>query len=376
MSLSRSILIKSIVKPFYQRHAGLLVMVFVLMFGVVNILDRAKFTDYHFFLIKGLLTNPFLFLLVLLLWLLYIKKTEQFTINTLKSPEYSFLHLLSILEKKKLFFLLIEMQSLLLLPVLIYAAIIIPTGIYLHAYMGCLIIVIFLIAGITISARIYLTTILNPGKSIPARSILSLNLKSMPYWSFFIRFIAENKKLLFAGIKIYSCVILYEMIRNQTRIVYDLRMIFIFYSLGLLGHGLLIYQLRDMEESRLAFYRTIPRSLLNRFMQYGMLYFILLIPEFITIASLTPAYLLARDSILFITFSFTLVLFLNSLLFIQLFRSKDYLKIILCLFFLIYFCVLSKTIAWLCIGLYFSSMVIFITGYYRFEKNKLLSHQS
>ncbi len=376
MTISRSILVRSFVKPFYQRHAGLFVMVFVLMFGIVNILDRAKFTDYHFFLIKGLLTNPFLFVLVLFLWLLYIKKTEQFTLNTLLSPEYSFLHILSVLEQKKLYYLMTGMQSLLLLPVLIYAAIIIPTGIYLHAYTGCLIIVIYLAAGILISARIYVTAILKPGKPIRFGSILSLNLKSMPYWSFFIRFIAENKKLLFAGIKIYSCVILYEMIRNQTRIVYDLRMILIFYSLGLLGHGLLIYQLREMEETRLSFYRTIPLSLLKRFMQYGMLYFILLIPEFVTIAALTPAYLHAGDAILFITFSFTLVLFLNSLLFIQIFRSKDYFKIILCVFFLIYFCVLSKTVGWFCFGLFLSSILIFVIGYYQFEKKKLLSHQA
>ena len=375
MSITRSILIKSIVKPFYQRHAGLLIMIFVLMFGIVNILDRAKFTDYHFFLIKGLLSNPFLFVLVLILWLLYIKKTEQFTINTLQSPEYSFLHLLSVLNKKSLYSLLMGMQALLLLPVLVYASIIIPTGIYLRAYAGCLIILIFLFFTMLISARIYLNSIFNPGKTIPGKNILSRNLKNMPYWSFLIRFTAKDKKLLFVGIKIYSCVILYEMIRNQTRIVYDLRMILIFYSLGLLGHGLLIYQLREMEETRLAFYRTIPRSLLNRFMQYGMVYFIFLIPEFITITLLIPAYLHSADAILFISFSFTLVLFLNFLLFIQLFRSKDYLKIVLCLFFLIYFCVLSGSVAWLCIGLLLSSILIFITRYYQFEKKQLLLPQ-
>jgi hypothetical protein len=373
MSISRSILIKSIVKPFYQRHAGLFVMVFVLMFGIVSILHGAKFTDYHFFLIKGILNNPFLFALVLILWLLYIKKTEQFTLNTLRRREYTFLHLLSVTEKKKLYSLLIGMQFLLIIPVLLYVAIMLPTGIYLHAFMGCIIIVIFLITGVIASSRAYMNAILNPEELTTLKRVVCLNLKSMPYWSFFIRFITKEKKLLFAGIKIYSCVVLYEMIVNQTRILYDLRMILIFYSLGLLGHGLLIYQLRDMEESRLVFYRTIPRSLINRFGQYGMICLILLIPEFITIAYLTPVYLHTGDAVLFMFFSFTLILFLNCLLFIQLFRSKDYLKIILCLFFLIYFCVLSSSVGWLCISLFISSFVIFFTRYYRFERKGMLS---
>src|ERR1700730_5977805 len=98
MSISRTLLIKTIVKPFYRQHAGLFVFLFTIMFGVVSVIDGAKFTDYHFFLIQGMMRNAFFFLLVLLLWFLYTKKSEQFVINILMRPDYSFLNTLSLLD--------------------------------------------------------------------------------------------------------------------------------------------------------------------------------------------------------------------------------------------------------------------------------------
>jgi hypothetical protein len=192
--------------------------------------------------------------------------------------------------------------------------------------------------------------------------------RESPYWSLFIRYIGRNKKLLFAGIKIYSCTVLFGMVINQTRIEYDLSMILLFFSLGILGHGLLIHQLRDLEETRFTFYRAAPLSLSRRFTQYSLIYLILLIPEIITLGLLTPYYLHYQDAVVFVLFSYSLLLFLNSLLFIRFFRMKDYLKIILCIFLLIYFCILTVSIPWLCIFLFLSSIVIFFGHYYQFER--------
>jgi hypothetical protein len=146
-------------------------------------------------------------------------------------------------------------------------------------------------------------------------------------------------------------------------------MILLFFSLGILGHGLLIYQLRNLEETRLAFYRTIPRSLMNRFLQYALVYLILLIPEFITLLIVTPGYLFYKDAVLFILLGYGLLLFLNSLLFIQFFRINDYLKIILCIFLTIYICILTSSLPFLCAFLLVSSVVIFLSRYYLFERS-------
>ena len=369
MSIIRRILVKTFVKPFYRQHAGLFAFLFILMFGVVGVIDGAKFTDYHFALIQGMLKNPFLFLLVLFLWLLYAKKTEQFIVNILRRPDFSFLQMLSRLESKTLFWLLVGVQLQLFIPIILYILIILVTGIYLHAYLSCLIIGFYFISLCLINARWYLFVIQNPGRSLQSTTgNLFFKKWEPPYWSLFTRYIGRDKKLIFSGIKIYSCTVLYLMVINQTRVEYDLRMIILFFSLGILGHGLIIHQLRDMEESRLTFYRTVPRSLSKRFIQYAILYFILLLPEIVTIVLLTPYYLHYSDAVLFILFSYSVLMFLNSLLFIQFFKMKDYLKIILCIFLIIYICILLGSLSWLCMVLLLSSLAIFYGRYYQFER--------
>jgi hypothetical protein len=372
MSISRTILIKSFVKPFYRQHAGLFVFLFTLMFGVVSVIDGAKFTDYHFFLIQGMLENHFLFALVLLLWILYAKKTEQFIVNVLRSPDYSFLNTLSLLEGKKLYCLLLWIQFLLLLPIVLYACIIFVAGCYLHEYTKCLFILLYIISICLICGGWYLYIIQNPGKSIfKVSGKLSFVPQETPYWSLIIRYIAIEKKILFSAIKIYSCSVLCLMVINQTRINYDLRMIILFFSLGIWGHGLLIHQIRDLEETRLAFYRTVPQSLFKRFEQYAILYFLILLPEFITIVFLTPLFLHYKDAIVIVLLSYNILLFLNSLLFIQFFKMIDYLKIILCIFFVEYFSVLTGTALLLCALFFIFSISTFILSYYRFERKRI-----
>jgi len=369
MSIIRTILIKSIVKPFYRQHAGLFVFLFVILFGAVGVVDGAGIFEYHYSLIRGLLMNPFLFLLVLFLWLLYAKKTEQFIVSILARPEFSFLQTLLLLDRKVIFRRMLWVQFLLFIPILLYAFIIFSAAIYLHVYVSGWIILLYPLSVCLISARWYLFIMENPGRAARSADVGFSFIKwETPYWSIFLRYIGRNKKLLFAGIKIYNCTLLFGMVSNRTGTAYDLGMILLFFSLGILGHGLLIHQMRELEETRLAYYRTVPVSLVKRFLQYGILYFILLTPEFITIAFLTPYFLHLTEALLFALFSFSMLLFLNSLLFIQFFNIKDYLKIILCIFFLIYFSVLTASLFLLCILFFISSITIFFRRYYLFAR--------
>jgi hypothetical protein len=265
--------------------------------------------------------------------------------------------------------MLLMVQILIFLPVIVYAIIIFITGAYLKAYTACGVLMLYLVSICLLSARWYLFHVQNPGQ-FPKIKKGKLNLMSSDahYWKLFIRYIGLNKKLLFSGIKLFSCGILYGMLKNQTGTDYELNMIILFFSLGILGHGLLIHQIRDLEETRLTFYRTIPVSLFNRFMQYAAFYLILLLPEISTIAVLTPYHLHYPDALLFIFFSFSLLLFLHSLLFIQFFPMKTYLKIILCLYLIIYCSVLTSSFVLFCIFSLLSSGLIFRGRYYKYER--------
>jgi hypothetical protein len=369
MSISRTILVKSFVKPFYRQHAGLFVFLFTVMFGVVSVLDGAKFTDYHFYLIKGMMTNQYFLMLVLLLWLLYVKKTEQFVVTTICRPEYAFLNILATQKRRRLFRQMIWIQFVLILPIILYACIVIVTGCYIHEYINSFIILIYLISVCLICAGWYLFIFYNPGKTVydVSGKIIFKKVKT-PYWSFFVRYTILNKKLLLAGIKIYSCSVLYFMVVRQSRVDCDLRMILLFFSLGILGHGILIHQLRNLEESQMSFYRTLPISLIKRFAQYSLFYFFILLPELFTIIYLTPQYLHVGDAVTFIFLSYAVLLFLNSVLFIKYFRMIDYLKIILCIFFVEYFFVLMNLPLLLSVLFFLCAIYLFVFRYYRFER--------
>jgi|SRR5450432_35746 hypothetical protein len=164
MRITRSVLLKSIIKPFYRRHAGLFAFLFVILFGVVAVLNGAKFINYHLFLIPGLLQNPFLYLLVSFIWLLYAMNAEQFISNILRSPDHSFLKILVLLNSRKLYLMLIWIQFLLLLPIVLFLLLIFAVGIYLHVYSGCIFILLYFILLVLFYARWQQYKIQNPGK--------------------------------------------------------------------------------------------------------------------------------------------------------------------------------------------------------------------
>ncbi len=364
-----AILIRLFVKPFYRQQAGFFTFLFIILFGAVGRVDGAGLFDFHFSLIQGMLKNPIAFLLILLLWLMYTKKCEQFLINTMRKPEYSFLQMFAQINSVKLYFLLAMVQVLFFLPIIMYAIIICLTGIYLHAYVAGGILMFYLISLCLLSARWYLYHIQNPGlfEEIKTGKIF-VRSSETSYWNFFFRYIGRYKKLLFTGIKIFSCGILYGMLVNQTGTQDEWDMIILFFSVGILGHGLLIHQIRDLEETRLKFYRSIPVSLFKRFSQYATFYLILLLPEIVTIILLTPKHLKYTDALLFVFFSYSMLLFLHSLLFIQFFPMKVYLKIILGLYLIIYCSILLSSFFWLCVFLFLSSLVIYRGRYYRYER--------
>ena len=122
-----------------------------------------------------------------------------------------------------------------------------------------------------------------------------------------------------------------------------------------------------MEEFSLRFYRGLPVSLSSRMMQYLSLCLILLIPEIIIIALMTPVHLDYAHALLLIFFGWGILILLNSLLFIRLFNPFAYLKIISGIYLMVFIAVLTGIIIPCTICLFLISLYIFYQNYYRFE---------
>ena len=355
---------KSLVRQFYVQNAGFFLFIFLVFFGVVA---PSQQPAYHYALIRGILAAPAMLILVLAAWLWYAFKCSRWIIGRLQNGDHIFLRILPALGKTNLFFLLFRIQVVLYLPVLGYAFTIIGVALYQKSWIAAIIIVVFNMLICVIAAVSYLHELFHPGSLFKIRTVGVMRQRSPTYWSILLRNILTSQKALLLGIKLYGCVMLYFLLGFEVSTHYDIRMPFLAYAIGLFGHGLLIYQLREMESQRLLFYRGMPVSLLHRWLQYGILYLLVMLPEIITLGWLMPHYIQLSDAIGFVLAGYTTLLLLNSCLFIASLTKRDFLKLVFVLFGILYLGVLSDHLIFLSAAFFATAGGLFFRGYCRWE---------
>ncbi|MFT4153561.1 hypothetical protein [Parafilimonas sp.] len=368
MTAAFKILSRSLVKRFYKENAGLFVFVFTMMFFIVSKVDGAGLYEYHYSLVTGMLRSKVFLLLVFFLWFLYTRKYAVFISGAISSPYYSFFNLYNQLNIAHRFRLFFATGILLLLPVILYSIFICFVGFQQHLYwpvglsMGYLLLLCCLTAG----WHIHLLDNANKTANPAVRKKRSLPVLSAYYFTL-LRFVAGKQINIWTGIKVFTCGVLYLTARNNNTIDRDLSMPYLFYSLGILANGILIFRVRIFEESYLSFYRMLPVSLERRLLQYALFYFFLLIPECITVSALTPAHLNSIDAINFILSGFSLLLLMHSFSFLKNFSIKDYIALLFVIFLIEYILLITLAPCYMYIIFFIMAIIIFYSRYYKFE---------
>ena len=337
------------------------------MVAAVGRANEVGLLEYHFTLIRAMLTDGKFLAFVLIMWLMYALKCEQFIMDKLQGKDYAFVFILNIKKTAFVFARMLQVQLMLLLPVILYGLICIWIGIMHQWYMNTVIIVLFMVA-ISLTGAWRYERLIRKNGITRFRSLLTINFpfpKGL-YTHFIFRYIFTRRKILFLTIKIFSCLFLFGMLLNHAKDDTDMRMFLLFYSFGLIGHGVLIYKIRQMEEAGLSFYRGLPVSLSSRMIQYALLYLIFLVPEIIIIMLMTPGHLNPAHALLLIFFGWGILLLLNSILFIRLMKPFDYLKIVSGIYLMIFIAVLTGLTVPFAICLFLISIYLFSHYYYRF----------
>lgn len=363
------ILFQSFVKTFYTENAGTFVFVFTMMFCIVSKVDGAGLYEYHYSLATGMLKSNVLLFLVLFIWFLYVRKCFVFVSDVITNPHYSFLQVYNQLNKNKRLRLFFIIEVLLLMPILLYVLFISFVGFKQRLYLPVLSAIIYLLLLCVIATSLHVQQLDNLNKrfKLPFLKITEKLKLSSSYQFTLIRFVVIRQMNIWIGIKIFTCGILYLIARNNNAVDHDLSMAFLFYSFGILANGVLIFRIRVFEEIYLSFYRTLPISLINRFLQYSLLYFIFLIPEFITTLTLMPVHIPFKDAGNFILYGFSLSLLMNSLTFLENFKMKEYVVLLLATFCIE--CIFLMTVGFVFLYLTFFTLAItiFFKRYYKFE---------
>jgi hypothetical protein len=324
--------------------------------------------EYHFTLIKAMLTDYKFLAFVLIAWLVYGLKCEQFIADKLQGKNYAFISVLNTRTSSFVFVRMLQVQVMFFLPVILYAAICVWIGITHQWYANTVIIILFLLIVCLTGAWRYDRLIRKYGTMRTVSSVkMGLPFSKGHYIRFLLQYIGDRRKMLFLGIKIFSCLIVFGMLLNRAKEESDMSMFLLFYSFGLMGHGILIYKIRQMEEFNLGFYRGLPVSLSSRLIQYAVLYLVLLIPEIIIILLMTPVHLDFVNAFRLIFFGWGILILLNSLLFIGLFKPFSYLKIVSGIYFLVFLAILTGLTVPFTICLFLMSMYLFSQNYYLFE---------
>lgn len=370
MSIQRSLLFKSLVLSFYKQYAALFCFVYFIMFLSVGRANGVGLLEYHYALIKGVLTTYTFLLFVFVLWLAYALRCVHFIVATFHKPAFSFLYLAAQMRAGKLYGLLLQVQLILFLPVLSYLAIMIGVGYRAHWYLTTNLCIVYTLLICIVSAGWYLYLLRNPGAAV-----LRIRLKQPAfmqrrlYTGFLLRFVIEKNKLVLLAIKAYNCLTLYLMLNDRDPVRDDdIRMVVLFFTMGMLGHSILIHRVKEMENTGLSFYRSLPISLNRRLAQYAGFYLLLFVPELLTILTRLPVFITFTEAAFFIAFGFGILLLLNSFQLFNYKNLKDSLANVVQLLF-------AVIVAMICRQLYvlpflFTALAIgiFYTRYYLYER--------
>ena len=370
MNTPANLFFQSFVKPFYKENAGALVFVFTMMFCIVSTMDGAGMFAYHYSLVTSMLTSPVVFGIVLLLWFLYARKCAMFVSGVMQSPHFAFLHIMNCLSKPRRFWLFLIVELWLLMPILSYSLFILYVGLHQQLYLPVVLVALYLLLLCLVSAIWHIHILQNPSVtgSFSWRKVTGRLAYLSSYPAILVSFIAQKQKAIWIGVKLYTCGVLYLIARNNSAASYDTLMAFLFFNFGIYANGVLVYLVREFEETYLSFYRGLPQSSLQRLGHYVLVYFILLIPEFITILLLTPVHLHYKDAVSFSLCAYSLLLLMNSILFLADFSTKEYAVILLGVFCVQYI-LLPAGYSFLFPSFFFAAIVLFLWRYHHFERN-------
>jgi len=345
---------KVLVARFYERNGGLFFVVFYLMFGIV---ESSQIVSYHQSLIYATLTSVVFKLMVFGVWLLYTLKCIQFIAEQLRQAQNQFVFQLALLNRSQLFIQSVQLVLLLHLPVLAYTFFIIALGLQSQNYLSVTSIIVFQSALYLASARWLVYRIQTQHEFRFMLELPRITWKwPKPLPLFYLGYLTTQLPTVFFFSKVFSLFCIFGFLQIPVD-HYEVRVAILGLLFGLASHSVVVFELRKMEERFLIFMRTLPISLLNRFLYLAITFAILLAPEIIMLA-INHVHWIDLIGIYLFAVGFLLLCHM------QLFKKLDnekYLQWMLGLFLISFMLVLFK--------IYWVELIwLWLLGYYYFSK--------
>ncbi len=348
------LLLKTVVRKFYERHAGLFLFIFFLMFGIV---ESTHIVYFHLSLITGMINSTLFLLIVLLLWSLYVAKCSLFVSGYFDDTRNSFLLELNRLDHKKRIGWLFYILTLAFIPVISYSVIIIGLAVNQKKYWIAAIIVLFHLIALLIASLLLERKINSLKPSTIRWPALWLNWP-LPFPVFYLSSLLHKNKMALFFSKAFSFFAMIGFM-NIPLDHYDYRTALMGLLFGLAAHAVIVFEFRKLEDQYLVFTRQLPLSLLTRFIYLTSIYAMILLPELVLVM-VNPIKIIDGLTIYFAGISF--LVFCHCSLFKGQLNMDKHIQTVTILFLVGFGLVLFKLAVQ-------AALLLFLLAYFRLNKN-------
>ena len=354
------LLFRTIGISFYQQHVGLFLVAAYLLFGMIQ---GYQLIEFHLSLLISICSSAINSLLTLAFWLLYALKCLLFIKQQLNLAEYQFTMLTTTLNKGKQMKLWINVYCLLMLPLLIYAGLMVATMVKHQYYFG-LIAIIGLLLLIALAASYTFYTSNYTFK--PTRNLINLPKFKLPkpFWTWPLFYLFQQQVILLLVCKLVSILFFKAILWVFTDVGPDIRVYLTALLTVVLSHAMLIYHLLKFDASYQSFAKSLPISAVKRLYGWLALFLLLLLPEFGMLFWLTHFNIVVL--LYGILFSLSGLLLMQSLIYILKADMESYFKYLLFFFFISMTAILA--------GYYFLfslAILAIAVAFYLFRFNKM-----
>jgi hypothetical protein len=289
MKPTTHVLVKLFAYRFYKAHSGLLLFFFVtvvISFFFVNVLNETHLTEedrirHNLLLTLTFIESPTFTLFIFAAWLIFMIKSWSYTADQLRLPQHQFLfYSLNAQSKKQRFSQWSAVQTIIALPLAIYALFALTIGlIYGHYLIPVIIlcyIAILVVTGAAVCIRLDNTFI--DHNTVP----WTMNITRpwpKPFFTLPLYHLLHRQKITLLITKLLSASLLAAGVFLLPENMTDSRVIGIL-ALGIATvHAFIVYQAYTFSNTYLIFWRNFPHTNTRRLALTIMTFLVLVLPE-------------------------------------------------------------------------------------------------
>lgn len=274
MSAVITILNKVFVREFYRANATFFLLVIGLAGGFMRSQDHIALAEFQ-------VSSPFLLLIAVSVWVLYVFKITTFNSKLLKRSENEFVFYAAILPLRQHFTLLLGVLTLQLVPVFAYALFLIVTAAK-HGLYQSIVLVVLACAVLLLASTVHLFWSLRHPHRERKTSALERYIHkrvTKPYPLFFPEWILRRAPLLLIGTKIFAALLLFGVAQLYKYDTYDARLMGMAVVLAFSANVNLVWEMHRFDNVHFGINRNLPISLSTRLRYFLLTLFLLTLPE-------------------------------------------------------------------------------------------------